>query len=100
MKSDRVATVRLKMLTIFPDMKRCLKLPRDQTLRTALDTVLRQIIVYDKDTDVQRAAQQVSRVISNARINSLDILTVSIYAKFFLFLLIHYIINLYLLTER
>ncbi|CAG5126044.1 unnamed protein product, partial [Candidula unifasciata] len=60
MKSDRVATVRLKMLTIFPEMKRSLKLPRDQTLRTALDTVLRQIIVYDKDTDVQRAAQQMS----------------------------------------
>ena len=60
MKSDRVATVRLKMLSLFPEMKRSLKLPRDQALRTALDTVLRQIIVYDKDTDVQQAAQQVS----------------------------------------
>lgn len=60
MKSDRVATVRLKMLSLFPEMKRSLKLPRDQALRTALDTVLRQIIVYDKDTDVQQAAQQMS----------------------------------------
>ena len=62
MKSDRVATVRLKMLSLFPEMKRSLKLPRDQALRTALDTVLRQIIVYDKDTDVQQAAQQVIQV--------------------------------------
>ncbi|XP_055879993.1 serine/threonine-protein phosphatase 4 regulatory subunit 4-like isoform X2 [Biomphalaria glabrata] len=60
MKSDKVATVRLKMLSIFPDMKRSLKLPKDQNLRTALDTALRQIIVYDKDKDVQQAAQQMS----------------------------------------
>ncbi|XP_059161165.1 serine/threonine-protein phosphatase 4 regulatory subunit 4-like isoform X2 [Physella acuta] len=60
MKSDRVATVRLKLLSLFPEMKRSLKLPKDQSLRTALDTVLRQIIVYDKDHDVQQVAQQIS----------------------------------------
>ena len=60
LRTDRVANVRMKLISILPDLKRCLKLPRDQALRTSLETVVRQIIVYDKDRDVQYAAQQVT----------------------------------------
>ncbi|XP_012942887.2 serine/threonine-protein phosphatase 4 regulatory subunit 4 isoform X2 [Aplysia californica] len=60
LRTDRVATVRMKLISLLPELKRSLKLPRDQSLRTSLDTVVRQIIVYDKDRDVQYAAQQMS----------------------------------------
>lgn len=59
MMFDQVVTVRLKVLTIFLDMRHSLTLPDDQDLHVALESALQQMIAHDRDRDVQYLAKQV-----------------------------------------
>lgn len=55
MMDDPVANVRLKVITLTPTIKSCLRLPTDKKLLSVLETNVRNLKNNEKDKDVMAA---------------------------------------------
>lgn len=59
MTSDPVPNIRLRTCSLLPDLKRLIKLPYDNNLKTSLEHCIRKILVNEKDKDVLYVMKQV-----------------------------------------
>lgn len=55
MSEDRVANVRLKIITLFPTIKSSLSLPADKKILTTLESNIRTLLNNENDRDVKAA---------------------------------------------
>lgn len=58
---DSVANVRLKVITLVPTIKSCLRLPADKKLLSTLETNFRNLMSNEKDRDVTAALIDAAR---------------------------------------
>ena len=58
---DPVANVRLKVITLVPTIKSCLRLPADKKLLSTLETNIRNLMSNEKDRDVKAAVIEAAR---------------------------------------
>ncbi|XP_031778902.1 serine/threonine-protein phosphatase 4 regulatory subunit 4 isoform X2 [Nasonia vitripennis] len=61
LSEDSVANVRLKVITLVPTIKSCLRLPADKRLLSTLETNIRSLMNNEKDRDVTAALIEANR---------------------------------------